>query len=161
MRVGIGYDVHQFAEGRKCVLGGVEFPGAIGLDGHSDADVLLHAIMDAILGAAGLGDIGQQFPNTDPKFKDVSSLELLRHTVRLINEAGLAIGNIDSSLIAEQPKIGPKLDEMRSAISEAAGIQKSQIGIKATTNETLGFIGRNEGAAAMAVALLISTQEST
>ena len=154
-RIGIGYDVHRLAEGRRLVLGGVEIPSKLGLDGHSDADVLLHAVMDAMLGAAALGDIGQHFPNTDAAFKDASSVDLLRRVGALIAEQGFAVGNIDATLIAEAPKIGPHISAMREKISCALELDGGAIGIKATTNERIGFIGRGEGMAAMAVALLI------
>ena len=153
-RTGIGYDVHQFSKGRKLVLGGVEIPHHVGLDGHSDADVLTHAIADAILGALGLPDIGHYFPPNDPSIEGISSLEILIHCRKLTHEAGGSINNIDSTLIAEEPKIGPHLDAMKTAISLALDIETNQIGVKATTNETLGAIGRKEGIAAMAVASL-------
>lgn len=151
MRVGIGYDIHRLVKGRRLILGGVEIPFKKGLIGHSDADVLLHAVMDAILGAAALGDIGQHFPNADPKYKDVSSIELLRHVVKKVSNR---ISNIDSMIIAEAPKIGPHIQKMRENIAEACGIPVESISIKATTNEGVGAVGRGEAIAAQAVVLL-------
>ncbi len=153
-RIGFGYDIHPLVEGRKLLLGGVEIPSLRGLDGHSDADVLLHALCDALLGAAGLPDIGHLFPNTDNAYKGISSLELLREVVRRLHEAGYAIGNADMTLIAEAPKIAPYVDQMRSIIADALRVPPSQVGIKATTNEGLGSLGRGEGIAAHAVTLL-------
>lgn len=150
--VGLGYDVHRFAEGRKCVLGGVEIPHALGLDGHSDADVLCHAIADAILGAIGEADIGHHFPNTDPACKGMNSLEIVRRSVELVNAQGGRLVNIDATLIAEAPKISPHLAAMKAALSPVLGIPERRVGIKATTNEKMGFLGRREGIAAMAVA---------
>ena len=149
---GIGYDIHRFAEGRKLVLGGVEIPHPVGLDGHSDADVLCHAIADAVLGAVGERDIGHHFPNTDESIRGISSLEILRRSAQIVAAQGGRIVNIDSSLIAEAPKIGPHLDAMRERIGAALGISPKRVGVKATTNECLGSIGRKEGIAAMAVA---------
>ena len=151
-RVGIGYDVHQFAEGRKLILGGVEIPHTHGLQGHSDADVLAHAIADAILGALGLPDIGHYFPPTDDSIEGISSLEILARCRELAAEQSAVIGNIDSTLIAEAPKVLPFREQMRERLGTALGIEPGQIGIKATTNETMGFVGRGEGIAAMAVA---------
>jgi 2-C-methyl-D-erythritol 2,4-cyclodiphosphate synthase len=151
-RTGIGYDVHAYAAGRKMVLGGVEFEHPVGLDGHSDADVLVHAIADACLGALGLEDIGHFFPNTDPRWKDVSSLVFLREIRDKARDMDVTIINIDSSVIAEAPKIYPRLNEMKKAVGEALGIPTARVGIKATTNEKMGFVGRGEGAAAFAVA---------
>lgn len=151
-RSGIGYDVHRFAHGRKLVLGGVEIPHECGLEGHSDADVLSHAIADALLGAAGLPDIGHHFPPSDPSIRGISSLLILRRAAGLIREAGGRILNIDSTLIAESPRIGPHLAAMKHAIAGAIELEAGAIGIKATTNEGLGFLGRGEGIAAMAVA---------
>ncbi len=136
------------------VLGGVSFDTPYGLDGHSDADVLTHAICDALLGAAGLPDIGHYFPNTDPKYRDIDSQELLKEVVSSIGKAGYSIGNIDATLVAEKPKIAPRIEEMKATLARNAGIDSSQIGIKATTNEKLGSIGRSEGAAALATCLL-------
>jgi 2-C-methyl-D-erythritol 2,4-cyclodiphosphate synthase len=151
-RSGIGYDVHRLSEARKLVLGGVEIPHAFGLEGHSDADVLSHAIADALLGAAGERDIGHHFPNSDESIRGISSLEILRRVGEIIAARNCRISNIDVTLIAEAPKIGPHLDAMREKISAALGIDKSRIGIKATTNEGLGALGRGEGMAALAVA---------
>lgn len=150
-RVGFGFDVHKLIEGRKLILGGVEIPSEKGLLGHSDADVLLHAICDALLGAAALGDIGQHFPDTDPKYKGISSLELLKHVGQLIKENGYSITNIDSTLVLERPKIAPYSDTMRKNIAVALGIGENAVSIKATTNEGMGFIGVGEGAVAYAV----------
>lgn len=152
---GIGYDIHQFAhpsDQRKLVLGGVEIPHPVGLDGHSDADVLCHAIADAVLGAVGELDIGHHFPNTDESIRGISSLEIVRRSAAIVAAQGGRIVNIDSTLIAEAPKIGPHLDAMRSNVAAALGIDVKRVGIKATTNERLGSIGRREGMAAMAVA---------
>jgi 2-C-methyl-D-erythritol 2,4-cyclodiphosphate synthase len=156
IRTGFGYDVHQLVAGRPLVLGGValDHPGGLGLDGHSDADVLLHAIADALLGAAALGDIGELFPNTDERYRGISSLVLLRVVGERLREAGWRIANLDAMLIAEQPKIRPHVDRMRAAIAEALDIDPHQVSVKATTNETLGFEGRQEGIAAHAVATL-------
>jgi len=151
-RVGIGYDVHQLVEGRPLFLGGVEIEHDKGLDGHSDADALLHAIADAILGAIGEGDIGQHFPNNAPQWKNVRSTVFLQHIAKILSERAIKLENIDASLIAEAPKIGPHLNKMKAAISDALCITPGQVGIKATTNETMGFVGRGEGIAAMAVA---------
>ena len=154
-RIGLGFDVHRFITNRPLVLGGVTIPHSHGLDGHSDADVLLHAIMDALLGAAGLPDIGHYFPNTDAQYKNVSSVSLLTDVAKVLHERSYQIGNIDASLIAEAPKIGPYVEEMRACIAKALQIETTAIGIKATTNEQLGSLGRGEGMAAMAVALLV------
>jgi 2-C-methyl-D-erythritol 2,4-cyclodiphosphate synthase len=149
---GIGYDVHRFAENRPLVLGGVTIPHTHGLDGHSDADVLCHAIADAILGAIGEADIGHHFPNTDPACAGMSSLEIVRRAAELVAAQGGRICNIDSSLIAEAPKVGPHVAAMKVNLGKVLGIDPRRVGIKATTNERLGFIGRGEGIAAMAVA---------
>ena len=149
---GIGYDVHQFAENRPLILGGVTIPHTHGLVGHSDADVLSHAIADAVLGAMGLPDIGYYFPPDDPACKDIVSLRILEKCRDLAAEAGLRIVNVDSTLIAEAPKLLPHRDAMRANIGKALGIAPERVGIKATTNETMGFVGRKEGIAAMAVA---------
>lgn len=156
MRSGIGYDVHRFAEGRRLVLGGVEIPSERGLLGHSDADVLVHAIADAILGAAGLPDIGFYFPPDDMEIEGMASTEILKECGRLVREAGFDIENVDSTLIAEAPKISPHIAAMKSALSVALSVEPSRIGIKATTNEQMGFIGRGEGIAALAVCSLRS-----
>jgi len=154
-RIGFGYDIHPLVVGRRLVLGGVEIPSPRGLDGHSDADVLLHALCDALLGAAGLPDIGNLFPNTDPAYKDISSLHLLRRVWERLRAAGYAVGNVDLTLIAEAPKIAPHVPQMRALIAEALHIQPARVGIKATTNEGLGSLGRGEGIAAHAVAAII------
>ncbi len=156
-RTGIGYDVHPFEAGRKLVLGGVEIAYDRGLKGHSDADVLCHAIADAVLGGIGERDIGYHFPNTDESFRGMSSLDILRRVRHLVLENGAAILNVDSTIIAEEPKIGPHTFEMRVRIAEALQIAPRYIGIKATTNEGLGFIGRGEGIAAMAVASIVES----
>lgn len=152
IHVGIGYDVHPLVPGRKLILGGVEIPHDKGLDGHSDADVLMHAICDAILGAIGEGDIGQFFPNTDPRWKGAASKIFLQEAARQISFQEGRLVNIDATLIAQEPKVMPHANEMKIKIAEALGISVKKIGIKATTNEQLGFIGRGEGIAAMAVA---------
>ena len=149
-------DVHRLVEGRQLIIGGISIPSPVGLEGHSDADVLLHAMSDALLGAAGLGDIGQHFPDTDPRFKDASSLSLLEHVGALLKRHGYHVVNIDSTVLLEQPKVAPHTEAMRITIARALGIQPDQISIKATTNEGLGEIGRGEGAAAYAVALVSS-----
>jgi 2-C-methyl-D-erythritol 2,4-cyclodiphosphate synthase len=150
--VGIGYDVHRLVEGRKLILGGVEIPHSKGLDGHSDADALLHAITDAVLGALGERDIGQFFPNTDPRWKGASSRIFLQEAARQVAFRQGRIVNVDATLIAQQPKIAAHIGEMKIRIAEALGLNVQRIGLKATTNELMGFIGREEGIAAMAVA---------
>ena len=152
VRVGIGYDVHALVQGRKLILGGVEIPHSKGLDGHSDADVLMHAICDAILGAIGEVDIGHFFPNTDPRWRGAASRVFLEEAARQVSARKGAIVNVDSSIIAQQPKLFSHLQSMKVNIAAALGVKPDQIGIKATTNEHLGFIGREEGIAAMAVA---------
>lgn len=154
IRVGFGYDVHQLRAGRKCILGGVEIPSEIGPDGHSDADVLLHAICDAILGAAGLRDIGYYFPNTDASFKGADSRVLLREVMRLVTDKGFGLGNIDATLISETPKIAPHIGAIKTSISSICGITEDEVGVKATTAEKMGFVGRKEGIEAHAVVLL-------
>lgn len=154
MRIGHGYDVHRLTEGRKLIIGGVDIPYKLGLLGHSDADVLLHAISDAILGAAALGDIGGMFPDTDDKWKGADSLKLLEAVVKRVNDEGYFIENIDSTLIAQQPKMKPHILLMRENIAKACGVDISQVSIKATTEEQLGFTGRQEGISAHAVVLL-------
>ena len=149
---GIGYDVHRLVADRPLVLGGVEIPHPLGLDGHSDADVLCHAIADAILGAAGEPDIGHLFPNTDPGIRGISSLEILRRVRAVLEEKSIRLHNIDATLIAEEPKISPHLALMKERIGAALGLPPGRIGIKATTNESLGFLGRGEGMAALATA---------
>jgi len=153
-RIGIGYDIHQLVSGRKLILGGVRIPSAKGLLGHSDADVLLHAICDALFGALALGDIGQHFPNTDDAYKNISSLKLLKEVQKFVHENGYSIGNIDSVIILETPKLPPYIEPMRKKIATALHIDSSKISIKATTNERLGCIGRQEGCAAFATVLL-------
>jgi len=150
--VGTGYDVHRFAERRKLILGGVEIPHDRGLDGHSDADVLCHAIADAILGAIGERDIGHHFPNNDPTIRGISSIEIVRKAVSLVTAAGGKVNNIDSCLIAEAPKIGPHISAMKANLARVLGLDERRVGIKATTNERMGFLGRGEGMAATAVA---------
>lgn len=154
MRIGTGYDVHRLAEGRKCIIGGVEIPYEKGLLGHSDADVLLHAVMDALLGAAALGDIGKHFPDTDPAYKGISSLKLLEHVGALLTENLFLVENIDATIIAQAPKMRPYIDRMRENIAETLGVEVSQVNVKATTEEGLGFTGSGEGIAAQAVCLL-------
>lgn len=153
-RTGIGYDVHRFAEGRRMVLGGVEIPFEKGLLGHSDADVLLHAIADALLGAAALGDIGVHFPPSDPQWKDLDSVDIVRHTVALLADQGWQIVNIDASVIAEAPKVNPHVAAMKQRLHEITGLPLNAISIKATTNEGMGFVGREEGIAAIASAMI-------
>jgi len=158
MRVGIGYDVHQLTPGCKLILGGVEISFDKGLSGYSDADVLTHAIIDALLGAAGLRDIGEHFPPDDPRYKDISSLALLAEANKLLKAKGFKVGNIDAVVVAEQPKIAPFVEDMRSRIGRTLDIDSGQVMVKATTTEGLGFAGRVEGIAAYAVALLEETK---
>ena len=155
MRIGMGYDVHKLTEGRDLILGGVNIPWEKGLLGHSDADVLIHAVMDALLGAAALGDIGKHFPDTDPAYKGISSGKLLVHVAELLKENGYTIGNIDATIIAQKPKMAPHIPQMRKNMAEAMGIPESSLNIKATTEEGLGFTGRQEGISAQAICLLI------
>ena len=154
MRIGIGYDVHKLVENRKLIIGGVTIPHEKGLDGHSDADVLVHAIMDSLLGALARGDIGKFFPDTDMKYKDVDSMLLLKEVASFINEKGYKIGNIDSVIIAQQPKMAPFIDSMRVRIAQVLEIDVEQVGVKATTTEHLGFEGRKEGISSSSVAIL-------
>ncbi|MBU5638092.1 2-C-methyl-D-erythritol 2,4-cyclodiphosphate synthase [Geomonas sp. Red69] len=154
MRIGHGYDVHRLVEGRKLILGGVDVPYAKGLLGHSDADVLLHAISDAILGAIGEGDIGKHFPDTDPAFKGADSRKLLRHVMDLAERKGYRIGNVDATIVAQRPKLAPFIPQMRSNIAATLGTEEDRVNVKATTTEELGFAGRGEGIAAYSVALL-------
>ena len=154
MRIGMGYDVHMLVENRDLILGGVKIPYEKGLLGHSDADVLLHAIMDALLGAAALGDIGKHFPDTDPAYKGASSMELLKQVGALIEQKLYVIGNIDATIIAQRPKMAPHIEKMRENVAEALGIEKDQINIKATTEEGLGFTGSGEGISSQAIAAL-------
>ncbi len=158
VRIGTGFDAHRFVEGRPLVIGGITIPHARGLDGHSDADVLLHAICDALLGAAALGDIGKHFPPSDNRYKGISSLLLFERVVALLTEKGYRVNNIDSVIIAEEPKMAPHIDAMRYAIAEAAGIAPDRVGVKATTTERMGFTGRNEGIAAHAVCTIASKE---
>lgn len=153
-RIGHGYDIHRLVPHRPMILGGVKFDVPFGLDGNSDADALTHAICDALLGAAGLADIGHFFPNTDPAFKDIDSQKLLARVARELRDRGWSIGNIDASLIAEKPQIAPVLETMRGTLAASAGIEPTQLGLKATTNEGAGSIGRGEAIAAHAVALI-------
>ena len=155
MRIGMGYDVHKLVEDRKLILGGVEIPYELGLLGHSDADVLVHAIMDALLGAAGLGDIGKHFPDTDPKYKGISSMLLLKHVGDSLKGAGYQVSNIDSVVICQRPKLKDYISQMNKNIADVLKIEINQINVKATTTEKLGFAGRGEGIASEAVALLI------
>jgi len=154
-RTGFGFDVHAFVEGRKLIIGGVEIPSDKGLEGHSDADVLLHAICDAMLGALALGDIGIHFPNTDAKWKNADSAILLKHVNELIQSKGYELGNLDCVLAMEKPKISPYVEQIRKRISEILNVDAEQISIKATTTEKLGFVGRTEGVASFATVLLI------
>ncbi len=153
-RVGTGYDVHRLVEGRDLILGGVTIPHKLGLLGHSDADVLVHAVMDALLGASALGDIGKHFPDTDPEYAGVSSILLLQRVTELLWEKGYHIGNVDATIIAQKPKVGSYLLEMREIMAQAMGISVEQVSVKATTEEHLGFTGREEGISAQAVCLI-------
>lgn len=154
MRVGMGYDVHKLTEGRDLILGGVTIPWEKGLLGHSDADVLIHAVMDALLGAAALGDIGKHFPDTDSAYKGISSLKLLEHVMCLLKRNGFSVGNVDAVIIAQKPKMAPHIPQMRKNLAEAMGIPEGRVNVKATTEEGLGFTGRGEGIASQAVCLL-------
>ena len=154
MRIGHGYDVHRLVEGRKLILGGVEIPFEKGLLGHSDADVLAHAIMDALLGAAALGDIGKLFPDSDPAYSGADSLVLLRRVAEVLAEHGYGIGNVDATVLAQRPKLAPYIPEMRERLAAAMGVGPGQVSVKATTEEGLGFTGTGEGIAAHAVALI-------
>lgn len=156
MRVGIGYDVHKLVEGRKLIMGGVEIPYEKGLLGHSDADVLLHAMMDALLGAAALGDIGKHFPDNDASYKGISSIELLKKVGNLLDEHQFIIENIDGTIIAQKPKMRPYIDDMIKNIADALGLETSQVNVKATTEEGLGFTGKEEGISAQAIASITS-----
>ncbi|MCX7876592.1 MAG: 2-C-methyl-D-erythritol 2,4-cyclodiphosphate synthase [Melioribacteraceae bacterium] len=153
-RIGFGFDVHQFDENRKLILGGIEIPYSKGLLGHSDADVLLHAVCDAMLGALALGDIGIHFPNSDEKYKNADSKILLKHVDELIHANGFEVSNIDSTVLLQKPKLSPYINQMRKTISDILNISVSQISIKATTTESLGFVGREEGCSAYAIVLL-------
>ena len=154
MRIGIGIDVHQFVEGRKLIIGGVDIPSPVGLLGHSDADVLLHAISDALLGAAALGDIGKHFPDTSAEFKDIDSMILLKHVGKLLDREGFKPVNIDVMLLLEKPKIAPYIEEMRRNIARVLDLELNAVSVKATTNEKLGYVGRQEGACAHAVCII-------
>ena len=154
IRIGHGYDVHRLVEGRKLILGGVAIPFARGLEGHSDADVLLHALCDALLGSLSLGDLGIHFPDTDPRYKDSDSVELLKRVTGMVKEKGFNLGNIDATIVAEQPKVSGYIAQMKDTIAHTTGIDRDQISIKATTTEGLGFVGRGEGIAAHAVVLV-------
>ncbi len=158
IRIGHGYDVHKLAENRKCIIGGVDIPHNLGLLGHSDADVLLHAVSDALLGALALGDIGKHFPDTDPNYKNADSLKLLAHVVELIEKQGYTLGNLDAIVIAQKPKLAPYIEQMRKNIAKACHADISQVSVKATTEERLGFTGREEGISAHCVALLIKAE---
>ena len=159
MRIGMGYDVHRLIQGRRLVIGGVEIPYEKGLLGHSDADVLLHAVMDALLGAAALGDIGKHFPDTDPAYKGISSMKLLTHVGELLEENRFLIENIDATIIAQAPKMRPHIEQMRANIADALKIETEQVNVKATTEEGLGFTGAGEGISAQAICLLTSPRE--
>ena len=159
MRIGTGYDVHRLVEGRKLIMGGVEIPYEKGLLGHSDADVLLHAIMDALLGAAALGDIGKHFPDSNPAYKGISSMKLLAQVGTLLEQAGYIVENVDATIIAQAPKMRPFIETMRENIASALGIETDRVNVKATTEEGLGFTGSGEGIAAQAVALLSSMKD--
>lgn len=154
MRIGHGYDVHRLVEGRKCIIGGVDIPHETGLDGHSDADVLVHAVMDALLGALALGDIGKHFPDTDPRYKGADSMALLRHVAALIAKEGYRLGNLDATVLAQAPKLAPHILQMRENIAAALGCEVSRVSVKATTEEKLGFTGAKQGIAAHCVCLL-------
>ena len=159
MRVGLGYDVHKLVEGRKLIMGGVEIPHTHGLLGHSDADVLVHAIMDSMLGALALGDIGKHFPDNDEKYKGADSIKLLEFVNNLIEEKGYTIGNIDSTIIAQSPKMAPHIENMRNNIAKATNTDISRINVKATTEEGLGFTGAKEGIAAQSICLLLKVDK--
>ncbi|MBQ9063829.1 MAG: 2-C-methyl-D-erythritol 2,4-cyclodiphosphate synthase [Blautia sp.] len=154
-RAGNGYDVHRLTEGRDLIIGGVKIPYEKGLLGHSDADVLVHAIMDSLLGAAALGDIGRHFPDSDERYSGISSMILLKETRALIEKSGYEVGNIDATIIAQKPKMSPYIDEMRDNIADVLGIERDQVNIKATTEEKLGFTGRGEGISSISTALLL------
>lgn len=151
MRVGMGYDVHRLSAGRKLIMGGVEIPHEKGLLGHSDADVLIHAIMDALLGAAALGDIGKHFPDTDPEYEEISSIKLLEHVGKLLDDSGYVIENIDATIIAQRPKMRPYIEQMRENIAAVLNIEVDQVNVKATTEEGLGFTGTGEGISSQAI----------
>lgn len=154
MRIGHGYDVHRLVPGRRCIIGGVDIPHETGLDGHSDADVLTHAVMDALLGALALGDIGRHFPDSDPHYAGADSMALLRHVAALMRENGYRLGNLDATVLAQVPKLAPYIEEMRKNLAAAIGCSVSRISVKATTEEGLGFTGQKQGIAAHCVCLL-------
>lgn len=154
MRIGHGYDVHRLVPGRRCIIGGVDIPHETGLDGHSDADVLAHAVMDALLGALALGDIGRHFPDSDPHYAGADSMALLRHVAALMRENGYRLGNLDATVLAQAPKLAPHIEEMRKNLAAAIGCSVSRISVKATTEEGLGFTGQKQGIAAHCVCLL-------
>jgi 2-C-methyl-D-erythritol 2,4-cyclodiphosphate synthase len=157
-RIGFGYDVHRYAPERRLVLGGVEIAAPVGLLGHSDADVLTHAIMDALLGAAALGDIGHHFPPSEPRWKDADSVVLLERVAALLAERGWRVGNVDATVVMERPRLAPHIPAMRARLAAALGVAEGVVSVKATTNEGMGFVGREEGAAAYAVALIVSEE---
>lgn len=154
-RIGHGYDVHKLTEGRKLIIGGVEIPHSLGLLGHSDADVLIHAVMDALIGALGLGDIGRHFPDTDPKYRGISSMLLLGYVKEMLDKEGYLVSNLDATLILQRPKVAPYIETMKDNIAEVLGCHRACVNVKATTEERLGFTGNEEGAAAHCVALLV------
>ena len=158
MRIGHGYDVHRLVEGRRCIIGGVDIPFELGLDGHSDADVLTHAVMDALLGALALGDIGKHFPDTDPAYKGADSLALLRHVSALIREKGWQVGNIDATVLAQAPKLAPHIVQMRERLAAAMECDVDRVSVKATTEEGLGFTGSGEGISSQAITLLTEVE---
>jgi 2-C-methyl-D-erythritol 2,4-cyclodiphosphate synthase len=160
MRVGFGYDVHRYAPGRRLVLGGVEIASPVGLLGHSDADVLTHALMDALLGAVGLGDIGHHLPTSDARWKDADSLALLDQVVELLAAAGWQVGNVDATVVMEQPRLAPHIATMRARLAAVLRVAEAAVSVKATTNEGMGFVGRAEGAAAYAIALVLRPEAS-
>ena len=159
IRTGIGYDCHRFAAGRRLVLGGVELSSDLGLEGHSDADVLTHAIIDALLGAAALGDIGRHFPDTDPRYAGADSIALLREVGAMLGARGWTVGNVDATVVIEEPKLAPFVERMCASLTDALGLPSGRISVKATRGEGMGFVGRGEGAAALAVATVTSGQE--
>jgi len=160
MRVGIGYDVHPLTQGRRLVLGGVEIPFNKGLDGHSDADVVVHSIIDALLGAAGLGDIGTHFPSSEPNYKDISSIVLLRRVVTMLKEGGWQVSNVDATVVAEQPRLAPFIPRMRELISQTLEVSIDRVGVKSTTSKGLGFVGEGKAIAVHAVALVNEVEDN-
>jgi 2-C-methyl-D-erythritol 2,4-cyclodiphosphate synthase len=159
-RVGIGYDSHRLAKGRRLVLGGVELESELGLDGHSDADVLTHAVIDALLGAAGLGDIGMHFPDSDERYKDADSMQLLASALASVREAGLVPGNLDCTVVMERPKLGSQRELIRASLAGALSLPLQEVNVKASTGEGIGFVGRGEGVAAIAIAMLVAPRAS-